>query len=890
MELKSYQKKVLNDLSIYLDDVSETKNLRKAWEKFWNDKDIAVGWGGIPPYQYTIPRVPHVCIKVPTGGGKTFIACSAVKNIFDRLPSDKPKVVVWLVPSDSILSQTTQTLSNPDHPYRQRLDRDFADRVGVYSKDQLLTGQNFSPDTVRELLSVCIFSYASLRIDSRKKDVRKVYQENGNLLRFAEVFADKDLLLADTPDTALIQVLRRLEPVVIVDESHNAGSELSIEMLKRLNPSFVLELTATPRKTSNILCYVDARELKKENMVKLPVIVYNRASRQSVITDAIRLRGKLEQQADLSHKAGGAYIRPIVLFQAQPKINEDSATFEKLRSMLIETGIPEEQIAVKTSAMNDLAGIDLLSENCPIRYIITVNALKEGWDCPFAYILASLANKSSQIDVEQILGRILRQPYAREHPAALLNASFVLTCSNAFQNVLDSIVKALNQSGFSKKDYLLPEVKSAPESETVSDYPESFAIPSAKIEEESAQFEFDDINPAQIKTVVETETTQPMETQPDNEKTANPVSERDELSAMISAAEEQAISYTESANESIKDDMFEGELSEMVKSYKIQRKFRDEVKDLLIPQFIISKPFDMFGGEILLEPEQLSEDFSLSGQDAQVSFEIDQSPIYQIDLDEDGEEAIPKFSRADQAVSNYIRSQLEGKAPQERIHQCARFIADQVNKNDRWAAPEVTDYVERVIAGMKEDDLAAMETSIPFYAEKIRGKIESLEDTYRANTFRLWLESGKIKVKESYALPSVITPADVIDSIPKSLYEAEKNDFNSFEREVVMKISDLDNIRWWHRNIDRKGFRLNGPVNNHYPDFLVMTNSGKLVLVETKGDHLINDDSRAKVILGRNWQSKAGENFRYFMVFRDEKPEWEGAFNLDEFLRIMRAL
>ena len=168
---------------------------------------------------------------------------------------------MWLVPSDSILTQTITNLSNPDHPYRQRLNADFSGRVGVYTKEMLLNAQNFSPDIVTRQLTVCVLSYGSLRIDSKKKDVRKVYQENGNLLRFAQYFKDDSALLADTPDTALIQILRHLSPVVIVDESHNAASDLSVKMLENLSPSFILDLTATPRKNSNILSYVDAREL-----------------------------------------------------------------------------------------------------------------------------------------------------------------------------------------------------------------------------------------------------------------------------------------------------------------------------------------------------------------------------------------------------------------------------------------------------------------------------------------------------------------------------------------------------------------------------------------------------------------------------------------------------
>ena len=163
--------------------------------------------------------------------------------------------------------------------------------------------------------------------------------------------------MADTPDTALIQVLRHLEPVVIVDESHNAESKLSTEMLNNLNPSFVLDLTATPRKNSNIISYVDARELKKEHMVKLPVVVYNRTTRQSVIQDAIQLRGSIEQEAIAAEAAGGKYIRPIVLFQAQPRTGDNSDTFDKIKAMLVGMGIPKNQIAVKTSDVDDLKGL-----------------------------------------------------------------------------------------------------------------------------------------------------------------------------------------------------------------------------------------------------------------------------------------------------------------------------------------------------------------------------------------------------------------------------------------------------------------------------------------------------------------------------------------------------
>ena len=866
MELNSYQKQVMRDLSEYLNCVNRSTNLFSAWREYWFAKDVAVGLGGVPSYNNSIAKVPHVCMKVPTGGGKTFLACSSIRRIFDALPTGKPQVVVWLVPSDSILSQTVRNLSDVNHPYRQRLDQEFSGRVGVYTKEMLLNGQNFSPDTVREMLTVCIMSYGSLRIDSKKKDVRKVFQENGNLYRFAEFFKDTEALLADTPDTALIQALRHLEPVVVVDESHNAGSDLSVEMLNNLNPSFVLDLTATPRKNSNILSYVDARALKKEHMVKLPVVVYNRTTRQSVIQDAIQLRGSLEQEAIAAEAAGDRYIRPIVLFQAQPRTGVSSDTFDKVKSLLVEMGIPEEEIAVKTSNVDDLKGKDLMSRDCKIRYIITVNALKEGWDCPFAYILASLANRTSTVDVEQILGRILRQPYAMQHKSPLLNTSYVLTNSVDFHDTLEKIVGGLNKAGFSRKDYRIGETVEAPQ---LPPEAEQMKIPLVPQAEDADGFE--DINAQKVKTALEA-------TAPEN--TA--------VSTMVQEATAQAESYTAAANES-DEGFIGGELGDMLKQNGIQPYLKEETSALRIPQFFLHSAPDLFGDEFeLLEQENLSEGFSLNGQDAQVSFELATGEMYRFDVEEKGE-AIPKYQRADSELSGFIRNRL-AKLPQEqKIQKCTDLICGRLNRNNRYAAAEISAYVRRIVGGMTEDELAAMETAIPTYATKIQEKITGLEEQYRETQFYRWLDSGKLVCRDSYTLPLVITPAETTDAIPKTLYEAERNDMNDGEHELIDAVVALENVKWWHRIIERKDFRLNGFIN-HYPDFMVMTKSGKLVLIEYKGDDRDNSDSERKLKLGRSWQAQCGANYRYFMVFKNREFENDGAYTLDRFVEIMKGL
>ena len=592
MELNNYQKQVMRDLSAYLNCVNNGTNLYSAWREYWFSKDIGVGLGGVPTYSNSIEGVPHICMKVPTGGGKTFIACASVRRIFDALPRNRLKVVVWLVPSDSILTQTIQNLSNVNHPYRQRLDQDFAGRVGVYTKDMLLNGQNFSPDTVREMLTVCIMSYSSLRINSRNRDVRKVYQENGNLFRFAEYFKDDSALLADTPDTALIQVLRHLEPVVIVDESHNAGSELSTEMLNNLNPSFVLDLTATPRRNSNIISYVDARELKKEHMVKLPLVVYNRVSRQTVIQDAILLRNSLEQNAIAEEQQGGAYIRPIVLFQAQPRSGDNQDTYDRVKRKLVDLGIPEEQIAIKTADRDELRGHDLLSRACPIRYIITVNALKEGWDCPFAYILASLANRTSSVDVEQIVGRILRQPYARQNASKLLNMSYVFTNSEDFHNTLEKIVVGLNQAGFSRKDYRIGETQEQAQP-TPTPVQGSLQTEPPQLTQED---DFSDVNVETVREVLTSGT-----------------SDATQTTAMEQEATQHANDYEAALSDTTDFGFTGGELGNMMTQNAIQTRYAQSVVNLRIPQFFLRTVPDLFGGDTaLLQPENLSEGFNLA--------------------------------------------------------------------------------------------------------------------------------------------------------------------------------------------------------------------------------------------------------------------------------------
>ena len=179
----------------------------------------------------------------------------------------------------------------------------------------------------------------------------------------------------------------------------------------------MIEFTATPKINSNTLHNVKALELKDAEMIKLPIVLGEHQTWQSAVSSSIQERAKLEDEA----KGESSYIRPIVLFQAEDKGRE--VTEEVLLDYLVSSeNLSRDQIAIVTGDQRELDNIDLFSAKEPaIRFIITKEALKEGWDCSFAYVFCSVANVSSATDVEQLLGRVMRMPYAAKRRSEKLN-------------------------------------------------------------------------------------------------------------------------------------------------------------------------------------------------------------------------------------------------------------------------------------------------------------------------------------------------------------------------------------------------------------------------------------------------------------------------------------
>lgn len=899
MELKAYQKDIIADLKRYLEIMQEQKNYIKAFASFWEEKSAP----NLGQYQDLLPGVPNLCFKVPTGGGKTLLACASLSAIFASLPLQKIKTVVWLVPSEAILTQTLKALKDPRHPYRQKIDADFNSRVSAYSKQELLNGQNFNPTIVNEQLSIMVLSYDSFR--SSNREGLKAYKENSNLAIFTKVLGTPENPIAKADETALFQIINQLNPVIIVDESHHARTKLSWEMLQNFNPAFVLDLTATPKKESNIISYTDAIQLKKEHMVKLPVIVYNRNRQEDVLVDAIDLRRNLEEIAQKQQEATGRYIRPIVLFQAQPKGKEEAATFEKLRQKLVEVGIPAEEIAIRTSEVNELKNVDLLSPKCKIRFIITVNALKEGWDCPFAYILASLANRTSQIDVEQILGRILRLPYTAANIEKPLNMSYVLTSSENFQETIKRIVKGLNDAGFSDEDYRLSNQASLSAAQVTGQMTMSLTIPElpqaetvtdsqtgmlAAEENDEEFFEgFGNFDSASVSEALERRQAEKVAAISGEEQTTS------QALLMLEEANQAVLSYDKALEAAAKNSFSLGkvparEVRAQVKTYPVKAKFREDIENLRLPQFFLKIPegslFEQ-DGEAFLERESLVKGISFKQENICIDFEEDRDEIMQIDVIE-GEGGLPKALMMKSNDVAIFKEYFDSLPPERRIAYCKAIILEKINRLNMVSSKHLEEYIGRIVASMTRDQLSSLEKNPLRYADKIKQTIQDILAKRYKKAFNTQLAAGKIVCHPAYQLPIAIAPTRVTSAYAHSLYKAEE-EMNSLETELVLRLTNLNNIRWWHRNLANTGFFING-FTKHYPDFIIKTESGNIVLAETKGEHLANEDSKLKINLGRSWSAAAGDKFKYFMVFAEAEKALDGAFGMNDFIDILKEL
>ena len=418
--------------------------------------------------------VPSVCFKIPTGGGKTILAAYAVSKIHNRWLQRNHGFVLWIVPNESIYTQTLKALRDRQHPYRQILDRASAGKTKILEKQDGLNSHDVNNQLCVMLLmlqSANRETKESLRLFQDRGNVHGFFPPSDDVLLHAEllnqvqnldVYGESAMLGAVIKDS-LGNVLRTIRPVVVLDEGHKGYSKLALQTLYGFNPSFVLELTATPvdRKSdtppmySNWLVDVRGTDLDKEDMVKLPINVTVRGGDdwRICLRESLEQLNVLQQQAEHLRAESARYIRPICLVQVERtgKDQRDGLRVhaEDAKEYLLSLGISQEQIAIKTSEKNELnqpENLDLFSPTNQVRFI-TKQALQEGWDCSFAYVLCSLTPVSSKGAMTQLVGRILRQPDAIKTKIPALDECYVFCFHSKTGEVVDAIRKGLEQDG-----------------------------------------------------------------------------------------------------------------------------------------------------------------------------------------------------------------------------------------------------------------------------------------------------------------------------------------------------------------------------------------------------------------------------------------------------------
>lgn len=498
MEFKDYQQGVLDTVDKYLDELAKQRKRIDEIAKVAREQPglgltvpdfAAEAWktikanGVLPKARTTLdysPRldgtgrtVPNACLKVPTGGGKTLLATASVSRLLGRYLSTNKGFVLWIVPNEAIYTQTKKQLNDRDHPYRQMLDRAAAGRVKFMEKEDRLDSRDVETH-------LCVMLLMLQSANRETKETLRIFRDRGNVHGFfppvddalahyallesipnLSAYADQSTTqLGSIVQDSLGNVLRYLRPIVVMDEGHKGYSTKALETLYGFNPCFLLELSATPKDRAplhaNWLVDVRGTDLAAEEMIKLPINVKVKGGKdwRNCLRDALEVLGNLQKQANKLHANSARYIRPIMLVQVERtgKEQRDGAHIhaEDVKSYLLTVGLTEREIAVKTSEVNDLKqpeNLDLLSPTNEVRVIITKQALQEGWDCPFAYVLCSLAANNNMGAMTQLVGRILRQPHAAKTEIAELDECHVICLHQNTKDVVDGIKKGLEEDG-----------------------------------------------------------------------------------------------------------------------------------------------------------------------------------------------------------------------------------------------------------------------------------------------------------------------------------------------------------------------------------------------------------------------------------------------------------
>ena len=502
MQLKEFQELCLEKLNHYLkllkqnyieeeDEVAFHKSkgrkrkieiyCKKTWEQLQDEEKLPKlkdkkGQLQTPPYQNKKDGlgnlIPNICLKVPTGGGKTLIGVSAVEQINFDYFNKTTGLVLWIVPTTAIYNQTLKNFKDRDHFYRKVLERAGVKKVKILEKSSAFSKQDLNE-------SLCIMLLMLPSANRETKETLRMFKDSGTFISFfpePENQLANEKLLSQISNLdkyksqntlsgskgffvkhSLGNAIRMARPIVVMDEGHRAYSELARKTLEGLNPRFMLELSATPNMKehlSNVLVSVSGIKLKEEEMIKLPINVTNttKGDWKKTLCQAYEKLKELENDCQAYQSKSEKYIRPIMLIQVERTgTDQKDKKFihsEDAKKYLIEhLGVSEEAIKIKVSGKDELKDESLLSDTSQVQFIITKQALQEGWDCPFAYVLAILSKAKSKLALTQLIGRILRQPYTQRTSIESLNESYIFCYNKAVEEVVSEIKKGLQKEG-----------------------------------------------------------------------------------------------------------------------------------------------------------------------------------------------------------------------------------------------------------------------------------------------------------------------------------------------------------------------------------------------------------------------------------------------------------
>lgn len=868
MQLKTYQSDTLSVLERFFND-ARLRGAKAAYEAITQAPEQAKrlrGYGG--KYEPLLGQedMPYVCLRLPTGGGKTLLAAHAVGVARDAWIDAEFPLVLWLVPTNMIRTQTVDALNNPRHPYRAALDDRFGGRVRIYDIGDFA---RIRPHDLAGHCCIVVGTLQTLRVEST--DGRKVYAHHEELeplfsavprrvAGLEPLGPDVAAKVGGHPDDirfsfANLCHLRR--PLMIVDEAHKAVTGLSREMQARVNPCAIVEFTATPHPKSNILHSVSAMELKDAQMIKLPVRLEEHADWESAVTGAILKRAEL---AEAAAKDRAGYIRPIVLFQAEDRNRE--VTVEVLRRHLIDTHhIDPAAIAVATGDQRGLDGIDLFKPDCPIEYVITVEALKEGWDCSFAYVFCSVANIRSATDAEQLLGRVLRMPYATRRGAPMLNKAYANLVSKSFAEAANTLRDRLVDMGFEESeaeanieveqgslDGGLWGEKRRPRPSTrisVDAPPEALAAVKAAA-------------PEKIR----------VETTPG----AAPVVT---LTGFLRAAEKAAIlaALPDKAAQAVREEVarYEAEHAHHASPAEL-------AGDFIVPRLMAS----VQGELVFADTDILGEffDWSLADHPAQLSpaeFAVrDTSEAFEIDLD--GDHLMVRHS--DQSDQLMLDVPVDGWTQGGLVNLLARQVRQADSAVGHGEMVGWLSDVVQYLTGPRAIPLATLMRCRFVLARKLREKIAAIRAEVRAGVYQRCLFAPDAAPELSFDNGFRFHDG-MFAGVP--VYRGTKYRFakhylgwdrvpafdgadDGEEFQAAQQLDSIGDVEFWVRNVARHAdaFWLPLAQRRTYPDFVAQLKDGRLLVVEYKGAHLVAE-STEKQAIGQLWQAaSAGKTIYVF--------------------------